>query len=467
MNHRPLARDLLVCAFLLTTGCTGSGEKDDSSNLGETGDTIDTDTGAADTTAPTALSSLPFDGELGVSVNRKVVVTFSEPVAASSVTDATFTVLLDGTPVDGALTVQGNSASFTPAALLAVLTEFDVEVTTGVTDLAGNPLDAPHTWSFHTGETVDDTAPSIVSTSPTDQATDVAITRTVRAYFSEAPDPSTIGATSFYVMAGTEPVEGTLSVEGATATFTPFGGLDGATRYDVTVTDAVRDLAGNALAASFEWRFTTGDAMGVPGNVDLQSAADFAVLAGSTVTSTGLTEIRGDLGVSPGTAVDGFPPGIVVGSMHAGDPAAAQAELDLTTAYNDAAGRTTAPVSVSGNLGGQTLAPGLYTSGSSLEISSGDLTLDAGGDENGVWIFQMPSSFTTTSGRQVILSGGAQAANVYWQVGSSATIGSTSVMVGNILADQSITFETGATLNGRALTRIGGVALDSNLILLP
>jgi hypothetical protein len=148
-------------------------------------------------------------------------------------------------------------------------------------------------------------------------------------------------------------------------------------------------------------------------------------------------------------------------------PTANQAKLDLTTAYNDAAGRTTAPVTVSGNIGGQTLTPGLYKSTSTLAISSGDLTLDAQGDANAVFIFQIASALTTTSGRQVILSGGAMASNIFWQVGTSATLGTTSVFKGNILADQSITLETGATLDGRALARIGAVTLDSNTVTRP
>lgn len=199
----------------------------------------------------------------------------------------------------------------------------------------------------------------------------------------------------------------------------------------------------------------------------LGSAADFVVLAGSTVTNSGATTVTGDLGVSPGTAVTGFPPGAVNGATHAGDPAAAQAQTDLTIAFNDAAGRSVGAVTVAGNLGGQTLTPGLYTSTSSLEISSGDLTLDAQGSAQAVFIFQMASTLTTTAGRQVILSGGAKAANVFWQVGSSATLGTTSVFKGNILADQSITLNTGATLDGRALTRIAAVTLDSNTITKP
>jgi hypothetical protein len=201
--------------------------------------------------------------------------------------------------------------------------------------------------------------------------------------------------------------------------------------------------------------------------VALGSASSFAVLAGSTVTSTGPTSITGDLGVSPGTAVTGFGPGTLIGTAHAGDPAAAQAIADLTTAYDDAAGRTLCPVSVAGNLGGRTLAPGLYRSTSSLEVSSGNLTLDARGDGNAVFIFQMASTLTTTSGRRVILTNGARAANVYWQVGSSATLGTTSAFQGTIMADQAITLATGATLNGRALARIAAVNLDGNAVAKP
>ncbi len=197
--------------------------------------------------------------------------------------------------------------------------------------------------------------------------------------------------------------------------------------------------------------------------VALGSAATFGVLGATTVTSTGDTIIFGDLGVSTGTTVTGSPG--VIGTLHLGDPIAAQAQADLTVAYNDAAGRTVAPVSVAGNLGGQTLAPGLYKSTSSLEISSGDLTL--AGDANAVWIFQMVSTLVTTTGRQVILSGGAQPANIFWQVGSSATIGGSSIFKGTIMAAQSITMVTGATLEGRALARVGQVALDANTITVP
>jgi hypothetical protein len=208
------------------------------------------------------------------------------------------------------------------------------------------------------------------------------------------------------------------------------------------------------------------DASATQAIVPLGSAATFGVLAATTVTSTGNSTINGDLGVSPGNTVAGAP--TVNGTSHLNDPIAAQAQADLLTAYNNAAGRTLGAVLVAGNLGGQTLAPGLYTSSSSLEISSGDLTLDASGDTNAVWIFQMATTLVTTSGRQVILTGGAQAGNVYWQVGSSATIGGSSVFKGTILAYTSITMDTsGTVLGGRLLAMHGEVALDGNTVTVP
>jgi cytoskeletal protein CcmA (bactofilin family) len=211
--------------------------------------------------------------------------------------------------------------------------------------------------------------------------------------------------------------------------------------------------------------FVRQDAMAAQAPVSLGAAAKFAVLAATTVTSTGATTVNGNLGASPGTAVTGSLK--VSGMIHAGGRAAAQAQGDLTAAYNDAAGRTTDALTVAGNLGGLTLTPGLYKSRSSLEISSGDLTLDARGDTNAVFIFQMASTLTTTSGRQVILSGGAKAANIYWQVGSSAILGTTSVFKGNILASTSVTLQTGAAVEGRLLARTAAVTLDTNIITPP
>jgi len=175
--------------------------------------------------------------------------------------------------------------------------------------------------------------------------------------------------------------------------------------------------------------------------------------------------ISGNLGLSPGTSVGGFPPGILTGTLEINTILSTQAKLDLTAAYNDAAGRTcTDIVTLSGNIGGLTLTPGLYKSTSTLAISSGDLTFDAKGNSSAVFIIQVASALNVTSGRKVILKGNASAANIFWQVGSSATFGTTSAFDGTIMAMQAITFETGATLNGRALARNAGIVFSGNTI---
>jgi hypothetical protein len=199
--------------------------------------------------------------------------------------------------------------------------------------------------------------------------------------------------------------------------------------------------------------------------VYLGSAANFAVLGASTVTNTGPSIINGNLGVWPGTAVTGFnPPGAVNGTIYdLGNTVAQHAQASLAIAYNDAAGRTVGVIGVAGDLGGQTLAPGLYKSTSSLMIT-GDLTLDANGDSNAVYIFQIASALTVNTQARVVLSGGAKAANVFWQVGSSATLGTYSAFKGTIMAYASVTLATGATLDGRALAKVAAVTLDSNAV---
>ena len=207
--------------------------------------------------------------------------------------------------------------------------------------------------------------------------------------------------------------------------------------------------------------------------VALGSAGNFAVLAGSTVTSTGEAAITGDLGVWAGIAVTGFAdfppggPGTVDGTIHAGDDVAQAAQGALTTAYNDAAGRTVAPIDVSNeDLGTRTLTPGLYKSSGTLALT-GTVTLDAVDDVNAIFIFQVASSLSTAASSEVILTRGANPANIYWQVGTSATLGTTAIFKGTILADQSISLATGATLDGRALARIGAVTLNANIIRRP
>jgi Ice-binding-like len=200
--------------------------------------------------------------------------------------------------------------------------------------------------------------------------------------------------------------------------------------------------------------------------VDLGTAGRYGVLAGQGVTNTGATVINGNLGTSPNPAVTGFPPGTVNGNTHTGDAAALQAQNDLTAGYNDAAGRT--PVTtIPTQLGGRTLTPGVYDSASGTFQITGTLRLDAQGDPNAVFIFQMAATLVTASSSDVALLRGAQACNVFWQVGSSATLGTNSGFTGSILALTSIQVQTGVTVEGRVLARNASVTLDSQVTFVP
>ncbi|GAC1374329.1 MAG: hypothetical protein NVSMB43_12720 [Pseudarthrobacter sp.] len=216
------------------------------------------------------------------------------------------------------------------------------------------------------------------------------------------------------------------------------------------------------LAAALLWQQTPAFAA-TP--VGLGTAASYSVLAGTTVTNTGPTTLQGDLGVSPGRAITGFPPGVSAGAKHPADAVALQAQSDVGIAYNSAAGQALT-TSVSGDLVGRTLTEGVYNSTSSLALS-GQLTLDGQGNPNSVFVFQVASGLTTASASSIILTNGAQACNVFWQVGSSATLGTASSFKGTILALTSITVATGATVEGRALARNGQVSLDTNVFTTP
>lgn len=222
-----------------------------------------------------------------------------------------------------------------------------------------------------------------------------------------------------------------------------------------------------ALLATLAFAGTAGAATAVP----LGTTDGFAVLAGTTVTNTGPTIVNGDLGVSPGSACTGLPapctgggPGTVNGAIHAADAAAAQAQLDLTTAYNNAAGQPVT-ATIGTQLGGQVLPPGVYDSAAGDFNITGTLTLDAQGDPGAVFIFKMASTLVTQAGNsQVNLVNGAQSCNVFWQVGSSATLGTGTLFRGNIFALTAITATTGATVDGRLLARNAAVTLDTNTV---
>ncbi len=217
-------------------------------------------------------------------------------------------------------------------------------------------------------------------------------------------------------------------------------------------------LAGVALGTSV---LISGPAYAAQGPVGLGTAGSFAVLAGSGITNTGATTITGDVGTFPTPSETGFGSITLHGTNHHGDAVTKGAKTDLTTAYNDAAGRK--PVtSVAVELGGTTLTPGVY--GSPTFGLTGTLTLNAQGNPNAQFIFQASSTIITASNSRVVLINGAQACNVVWQIGSSATFNTDTAFVGNVLAHTSISALTGATFKGRLLARVGAVTLDHNTI---
>src|ERR1700680_165620 len=428
-----------------------------------------------DTTAPTVSSTVPVNTATAVPINGKITVTFSEGMDSTTLTATTFKVTGPGaTPVTGTVTYAGNAgaiATFAPAGNLAPSTITTATITAGSMHLAGIALAggglAPNPWTFTTGTAADVAPPTITSTVPANAATGVGINQAVNATFSKAMDPATISTATFTVTGpGPAPVTGTVAydVPSHVATFTPTSNLAPSTTYTATILTGVKDVSGNALAsgtAPNPWTFTTGATATGQAPVNLRSASTFAVMATSSISSTGSVQVNGDVGLHPGTS-QGIPPAQVNGTIHVNDPQVLQAQADLLTAYNDAVSRSTNSQTLPGNLGGLTFAPGLYTNSTSVLISGAgpgnNVTLDAGGDVNGVFSFKVGYTFTTGPASQVILAGGAQAKNVFWQVGSSATIDTSPAFKGNVLAAVSITLNTGAVVQGRMFAGSGGGA---------
>lgn len=225
-----------------------------------------------------------------------------------------------------------------------------------------------------------------------------------------------------------------------------------------------REMPAAIVAVLFMFGFA-GIVMAAQPTVGLGNAYNFAVLAGSGITNTGTTTITGDVGTFPTTTETGFGSVTITGTNHAGDGVTQNAKTDLVTAYNDAAGRTPT-IPIVADLGGQTLTPGVYNSASSIGLT-GTVTLDAQGNPDAVFIFQAGSTLTTAGSSTVALTNGAQACNVFWQIGSSATLGTNSTFRGTAIALTSITLTTGATVDGRVLARNGAVTMDTNVIVRP
>jgi hypothetical protein len=430
---------------------------------------------------PVITSTQAADGATGVAPNARIAAVFNIEMAPATINGSSFTLKQGNTQVAGKVAYSGKNAVFTPDAALALNTSYTATLTSAAASTAGNvlsgnqavfPAPGNHIWRFTTGGTIDTTAPTVTATDPAQAQGNVALNKSVNATFSEAIDPLTITDANFTLKQGNTAVAGTLSYQGRTATFEPSALLTAGAVYTATIAKQVSDLAGNGLTDAVSWNFTAAANAPLPASgpaaVNLRSSSTFAILAGAGVTNTGATVINGDLGTTPTGTVDGFPPGIVYGNIEATTPAATLAKQDLSSAYDDAQGRSLNAISLPGDLGGLTLAPGLYVNASSTGISgSGQLTLDAQGNSNAVWIFKMGSTLTTGTGSQIILAGGAKASNIYWSVGTSATLGVTSRFKGTIMADQSISAATGASIEGRLLTRIAAVTLQGNDVTVP
>ena len=425
-------------------------------------------------TAPTVISVAPPNGDNGACPNTIVTATFSKAMNPASINDTTFLLTGPGnTPVAGVVTYDApsNTAIFTPSSTLALNTAYTATITTGAIDVFGNALASNFSWSFTTGSTTCLTGPpTVTSVNPVNGANGICPNTVIIATFSSAMNPSTINATTFTLAApGPTPVAGTVTYDAPShdATFTPTNPLALNTLYTATITTGAQDLFGNSLASDFVWSFTTSAVPCVgPGPVPIGSACSFGILGGSTVTNSGVsTFVTGDVGVWPGAAITGLTLGQITGTFHAGDAVAMKAQSDLTVAYDYAAGAAGGAV-LSADIGGQTLVPGVYKTTSaqpSLGIT-GNLTLSG----NGVYIFQIVSTLTTAAtNSQVILTNGANAHNVFWQVGSSATLGTSTTFAGTIMAQASVSLGTGAILNGRALARTGAVTLLSNPVNVP
>ena len=327
------------------------------------------------------------------------------------------------------------------------------------------------------------TAPTAQSSVPAPSAINVGTASVVRVTFSEAMDPSTLTTTSFSVKLGSAAVAGQVSYFDKTATFTPNAPLAQNSHYDVVVSVAVKDLAGNALTAPYAWSFNTTviAALG-PAPVVLGTSGNFAVLAQSTVTNVPTSAITGNLGLSPAAAsyITGFAftkvgtywtsPQVVGGIFAADNDPPTPSNLttavsDMQAAYTDAAGRPS-PNFLNlgaGSIGGLTLVPGLYKWGSSLIIPA-DIALV--GAANDVWIFQVTGDLTLSSAKAMTMSGGGQPKNVFWQIAGAVNLGTTSHAEGIVLCKTAIALGTGASINGRLLAQTA-VNLASNAVTQP
>lgn len=480
-----------------------------------------TTTGLADATRPTVSVTTPADAAPAAPNNTRVSATFSEAMNPTTINGSSFTLTNTtlGTAVTGTVSysVASRTATFTPTtpALLPGNNLFTATVTTIATDLASNalagnsavlPAAGNHVWTFTTSAVSDSTAPTVSTVNPADGATAVCLTRVVSATFNEPMNAATINTGTFIVSSNGVAVAGTVSYDAASQvasfTTTSSAGFAPSTAFVATIESGatgVADLAGNALATDRVWGFTTGTAA-CAGTVNLATAASFGAFGGAAgITNHGVnTVVNGNMGTTAAcTLITGFHDaannygetpldvGAVNGVINCGPPApgttttldiATRALADAQAAYNALAAMPPGSDPAAGQLGGLVLAPATYTSaGGTFDITTGDLTLDAQGNADAVWVFQSASALTvglSATPRRVLLINGAQARNVFWQVGSAARIEDGSTMVGTIIAPAGVTISTmgqtaQTTLVGRALGLTASVTMVNTTIVAP
>jgi Ice-binding-like/Bacterial Ig-like domain len=478
-------------ALMLTTFMAGCGDGASSPILGG-GGAGNVPHVAGDTTKPRVTVTVPANLAPSVPTNSKITATFSEAMDSATITAAgTFTLAQSGVPGTVAVgpvtyTVGSRTADIKPSADLNPGSVYTATITTAAKDLAGNalagisanPLVANnHVWTFTAASGVDNTPPTIISTTPASGVISVPTNATVNATFSEAMDPSTISSSTFTVAAsGIPSVAGTYAydVPSRVATFTPSSLLQTFTLYTATIIGAT-DLAGNALVVpavgppNNPWTFTTGNGL-APGAVALGSASTFGIMATAAVTAASASTINGDVSLEPGTSITGFPPAVINGAVHVNDTVSHQARNDLLAAYNNAKGLACTTSVGTADLGTLYVSPagippGVYCSGSTMLVGVGHpIVLDGGGDANAVWVFQIGSSLTVNA--DVTLIGGAQAKNVFWVPTQDATIAistGTKTFNGTLVTGRDATSSGGATIDGRILAgaiTAGTIALN-------
>ncbi|GGK20403.1 hypothetical protein GCM10007962_13170 [Yeosuana aromativorans] len=328
-----------------------------------------------------------------------------------------------------------------------------------------------------------DTPLSFVNeTLPANNTAGVSRNAVITATFSEAMDASTINTSSFMVKQGTTEVLGSVNYSGDTATFSPTENLSAGKIYTATITKAAKDLSGHSIESEMVWTFTTGGTLTTLNSVSLGASANYVILAKTAVNNSGTSIITGDLGLSPAatsyitglalTDATGYATSAqITGKAFAADMAdptpinLTTAVENMITAYNDAAGRPSPDFVelATGNIGGKILTPGLYKWTNSVTIPS---SITISGTANDVWIFQISGDLNMSAGINMTLAGGAQAKNIFWQVAGEATFGTTSHFEGILLSMTGITFQTGATMNGRALAQTA-VVLDGTSVTKP